>query len=207
MCDFVKPSTVETYLSGITYHLHPLYPNVKHNDDLDLCLYSTPIHHKLPLSFGQLEDLAIWLINRRKTLCRNSVHITDEYARFTLPASKTDRFFSANDILLKWNHHNSDPVINIARYLLWQDCLFPEADWLWLTSASVPPSQTWFLYHFHQFFSKDYGGHSLCTGGAILLARMGIDFNLIQALGHWSSDTFHTYIHQHPLIIHEAHHP
>ncbi|KAF9450881.1 hypothetical protein P691DRAFT_664294, partial [Macrolepiota fuliginosa MF-IS2] len=142
------------------------------------------------------------LINRKKTSYRDSLHITEDYL-----GSKTDRFFTANDILLKRNHSDSNPIVNVPCHFLWRDRLFPNVEWSRITSIGVPPSRIRFLCRFHQFFSRVYGGHSLRADGAMLLTRMGVDFNLIQALGRWSSDTLYTHIHQHPLIVHKARHP
>ncbi|KAF9443145.1 hypothetical protein P691DRAFT_797639 [Macrolepiota fuliginosa MF-IS2] len=172
-------------------------------------LKSTTILHKLPLSFAQVENISTHyranntiddnlflailtggffgllrigeitdpddplLTNRKKITRRNSFITEGSAPKSAALSHKTN---------LKRNRRSSYPVVNIARYVLLRDRRFPDADWLWLTSRGVPPSRTWFLYRFHQFFPKESGGHSLRAGGATLLARYNYDFNSIQAL-------------------------
>lgn len=249
MTEFIKPSSIDTYLSGITYRLRPFFPDVKsshENEFLKNVLrgikrqHGAPIIRKQPITFDDLERVASLyhhrtgidnrlflalfttgffgllrlgeltdandprLINRRKTIRRDSVTITDNAIRFILPSSKTDKFFSGNQVLLRRNQCRNDPVKALAAYLSQRDALFPDKPWLWLTSQGEPPSRRWFLLRFHEHFDKRFGGHSLRSGGATLLAQNGVDFNLIQALGRWSSDAFRIYIRQHPLLVHEA---
>lgn len=249
MSKFVKPSSIDTYLSGIMYRLRPFFLDVKlarDNDFLKNVLWGIKRQHgsavirKQPITFDDLERIATIyhtktgldnhlflalftagffgllrlgeltdandprLINRRKTIRRDSVTIDDNAVSFTLPSSKTDKFFQGNQILLRRNGCNNDPVKAFTTYLHQRDTFFPSTPWLWVTSWGEPPFRRWFLLHFHEHFDKNFGGHSLRSGGATLLAQKGVDFNLIQALGRWSSDAFRIYIRQHPLLVHEA---
>ncbi len=38
--------------------------------------------------------------------------------------------------------------------------------------------------------SLNYSSHSLCRGSASLAFKVGVDINLIQALGDWSSESY-----------------
>jgi hypothetical protein len=73
---------------------------------------------------------------------------------------------------------------------------------LWLTSLGHVPTRHWFLQRFHHFFSKDFAGHSLRSGGATSLAEAGVNPSTIQAIGRWSSDTFQIYIRKNPVVLH-----
>jgi hypothetical protein len=57
---------------------------------------------------------------------------------------------------------------------------------------------------FRKYFDKRYGGHSMRTGGTTMLAWNRVEWPIIKAFGRWSSDTFETYICQHPLLIYKA---
>lgn len=160
------------------------------------------------LRLGELTDPNdTRLRNRRKTTRRDSVISSSTSIRFILPCSKTDKFFHGNEVILHRNYAPNDPVVFFKRYLSLRDTSFPENSWLWLTSMGVPPTRRWFLSRFHLYFDARYGGHSLRAGGATLLASKGVSFDLIQALGRWSSETFRIYIREHPYIIHHNLHP
>jgi hypothetical protein len=60
------------------------------------------------------------------------------------------------------------------------------------------------MKRFRRHFDRGYRGHSMRAGGMTMLARNRVEWHIIKALGRWSSDTFETYIQQHPLIIYEA---
>ena len=57
------------------------------------------------------------------------------------------------------------------------------------------------MQHIQQNFPSDVAGHWLWTGGAMALAQAGIPPNIIQAMGHWVSNTFQVYIHQHLVLL------
>lgn len=216
MGQFIKPLSVETYLSGITHRLRPFFPQVKAARDNDYIkqvlrgtkrLQNSPTNRKEPITFDELNALtrlyegrnnlddrlfiAILtagffglmrlgeltdsddprLINRRKTIRWDSVTISANNIRFLLPSSKTDRFFQGNHVLLCRNNCFNDPVNAFTRYLEQRDNAFPNANWLWLNSHGEPPSRRWFLSRFHLYFDHRFGGHSLRSGGATLLAK------------------------------------
>ncbi|KAJ3567803.1 hypothetical protein NP233_g6123 [Leucocoprinus birnbaumii] len=228
MSNFVKPSTAETYLSGITTRLRYTYPNVKDARHSDLVrdalagskrLKGVPIKRKLPLTTAHLRQIIqahsdtsdiddrlfvaitvigffgllrlgemtdpndIRLINRKKTIRRDSLSITADELSFILPASKTDKFFAGNEVRLRKSTAAFCPVDAMKAYLSLRDQNFADSPWLWVTSHGYPPSRKWYMYRFRQFFGPDFGGHSLRAGGATFLARNGVAWDLIQALG------------------------
>jgi hypothetical protein len=159
MCEFVKPTTVKSYLSGIVYRLQASYNNVRATredplvrDTLTGCerLHGMPVVRKLPLHLNHVERVAnhylhsenldnrlfIALLttgffgllhlgeltdpddcrklNRRKRIKRETLDIDDSSICFILPASKTDRFFAGNQVLLRDCNSRACPV-NAAR--------------------------------------------------------------------------------------------
>nr|AAZ14940.1 putative retroelement protein [Coprinellus disseminatus] len=66
MCDYIKPSSVTSYLSGIVQMLEPYFPNIRTvrsspivRDTLIGCkrLRNTPVTRKLPLSVGMIKQV------------------------------------------------------------------------------------------------------------------------------------------------------
>ncbi|KAJ3573229.1 hypothetical protein NP233_g2562 [Leucocoprinus birnbaumii] len=229
MSKLVKPSTAETYLSGIVARLRYSYPGIKDARNSDLVrdaiagskrCRGSPTHRKAPLTtdhllsvvnafatnadiddtlflavtvvgffgllrLGELTDPNdIRLINRKKTIRRDSLIINDDELYFTLPASKTDKFFAGNEVRLHKSAAKFCPVTALQRYLSFRDHQIPPIP---LALANKPRFP------------------ALAEMGELLfLARNGVSWDIIQALGRWSSETFRIYIRQHPLLIHEA---
>jgi hypothetical protein len=247
MSNHISPTSLDTYLSGISFRLQPYFPEVVgvhnspyiHNVMKGMkCLHGRPIRRKEPLSFSQLNVLALHykscplydnmlflalilvgffgllrlgeltnpnnhrLVNRRKTIQRDSLHNLSTQVQFILPGSKTDKFFAGNKVLLCNNCSPNDPINTMRRYVQVRDKCFPTMPWLWVTSNGVPPTCKWFLARFHLHFDSRFGGHSMWAGGATLLAKHGVSFDVIQALGWWSSNAFRIYIHTHPSLLH-----
>ncbi|KAF7763930.1 hypothetical protein Agabi119p4_8467 [Agaricus bisporus var. burnettii] len=181
-------------------HLFSLFPSASYDDRLFLAVISTAFFGLLRL--GEVTDSNdSRLRDRRKTTRRDSLEITAEYASFILPASKTDKFFAGNQVLLRHNNRANDPVNALSAYVTLRDRLFPDVPWLWLTSQGCPPTRRWFLARFHLHFDAQFGGHSMRAGGATLLAQHGVPFEIIQAIGRWSSETFRIYIRTHPTLL------
>lgn len=176
------------------------YTHPSYDDHLFLMLLSVGFFGLLRL--GELTDSNDHrLRNRRKTIRRDSLCFKDNTARFILPASKTDKFFAGNEVIVKHNDHHNDPVTALHTYVSQRDRFFPNLPWLWLTSQGCPPSRSWFLNRFHLHFDKRFGGHSLRAGGATLLAQHNVPFHIIQAIGRWSSEAFLIYIRTHPSLL------
>jgi hypothetical protein len=56
------------------------------------------------------------------------------------------------------------------------------------------------------FLPVEYAGHSM-RAGVTSLAEAGVPLDMIQAIGHWSSEAFRIYIQKNPVLLHPAHLP
>ena len=137
----------------------------------------------------------------QKVTKHNTVELLPEGFSFFLPGHKADKFFEGNRVLLQRNSGGDDPDRPFHKYLQSCDKLFPFHPQLWLCADSSVPTRGWFIQCLHQHFPSDVGGHSLRAGGAIALAQAGIPPHIIQAIGHWASDTFQIYIRHHPILL------
>lgn len=72
MAQFIKPTSIETYLSGITYRLLPYFPEAKTARDSPFLknvvkgvkrMKNTPISRKQPITFSQLNHIASQLLD------------------------------------------------------------------------------------------------------------------------------------------------
>jgi len=86
-------------------------------------------------------------------------------------------------------------------YLATRDNKFPFSSPLWLTSAGVVPTQSFFIKRLRCFSNSDTAGQSLRAGGATSLAENGVPPSIIQAIGRWASDAFKIYIRKNPVLI------
>jgi hypothetical protein len=86
------------------YRSHPSYDN-----SLFLALILTGFFGLLCL--GEITDPNDRrLVNRRKTIRRDSLQISTTQFCFLLPASKTDRFFAGNKVLIRNNTCDNNPI-------------------------------------------------------------------------------------------------
>ncbi|KAF7763981.1 hypothetical protein Agabi119p4_8518 [Agaricus bisporus var. burnettii] len=140
------------------------------------------------------------LINRRQTIRRDSLVLTDDSASFILPASKTGKTFTKKRVSVQSNGSTSDPVAAINTYVRLRDQQFQDSPWLWVASDGIPPTRRWFLSRFHIHFETHREGHSMRAGGATLLAQKGVPFDVIRNVGRWSPSTFRTYREKYSLL-------
>jgi hypothetical protein len=139
-----------------------------HDDLLFLTLLITGFYGLLRL--GELtfpDDLSIrdW----RKITRRSSLIVRPHQYSFMTPASKADRFFEGNKVVICAFESPDlafDPFRAFSRYLISRDTLFPASSPLWLTSKGDVPTRSFFMSRFHNLFSKSYGGASMRAGGA-----------------------------------------
>ena len=247
MSYYIKPSSANSYLSGICQKLEPFFPDVHQHhksllihhtlkgckqlhvsptkrkraltrDDLLLVIQhyqSSYLHDDLLfvtqlltgffalLQLGELtspDDTR--LCNPSKVVKRLSLSINDNSFLFFLPSHKGDKFFEGNTIVLMKSPYPNIPVFqHFQTYLLSCDHLFPFSSPLWLTSNGSVPTRSFFLQHLHFFFGDSLGGQSMCARGATNLALCGTPPSLIQPVGRWTSDSFHIYVHKHPILI------
>ncbi|TFY77577.1 hypothetical protein EWM64_g6437 [Hericium alpestre] len=139
--------------------------------------------------------------NSRKIINRTSVEIGDDHLQYTLPTHKANRFFEGNTVRIARRPEDFDPHLAFTRYLCSRDARFPWSPQLWLTTAGVVPTRSWYLDRLHLHFGGNIGGHSLRSGGATFFAAEGWPDDRIQALGRWSSDAFRIYIQKNPVIL------
>ncbi|KAG2109719.1 uncharacterized protein F5147DRAFT_692105 [Suillus discolor] len=84
----------------------------------------------------------------------------------------------------------SDNGLHVLQYLAAHDTSFLHHPALWVTSAGIVPTRSWFLRRLHHFGGNEFSGHSMRAGGATALAAAGMALDLIRAAGRWSSDEF-----------------
>ena len=140
---------------------------------------------------------------------RNSAHVTHRHTvscetgrlSFTLPGSKTDRFFEGSTVMVKACTAPVDPVACFQQYLVSRDASFGLRHELWIRESGETPTRGWFIRRLRRFFPSRISGHSMRAGGATALAEAGTAPALIQAMGRWSSDTWQSYIRKHPVLL------
>ena len=62
------------------------------------------------------------------------------------------------------------------------------------------PNRSWFDAKFFSILDRAYGGHSARAGGTTFYASLGLSEDVIQALGHWSSQAWKIYIRDNPSV-------
>jgi len=72
---------------------------------------------------------------------------------------------------------------------------------LWLQSSGQVPTYSWVINKMKNLWDADIGSHSLCSGGATMLALSGTTDDHIQAHSHWSLNAYQIYIHKHPIML------
>jgi hypothetical protein len=131
----------------------------------------------------------------KKLVMQHSVKVFSDHFSFHLPFHKADRLYQGNVVIVR---HYGDPGLTALPVVVAYFPLHPE---LWLTSSGVIPSYTWFVSCLQSVLGNHVTGHSLHSGGATALALAAVPDSMIQAAGHWTSDTFHSYIHQHLVVL------
>ena len=146
---------------------------------------------------------AIELRNASKLSRRNSVQMLPDVQGFSfwLQRHKVDKSFEGSRIVITYNDQaNALPLF--CQYLSKRDVLFPYNNFLWLTSTGDPPTRHWFMSRFRKLFpDTDWAGQSLRAGGATFLAELNTPYDLIQAIGRWSSDSFRIYLWKNPTLL------
>lgn len=141
------------------------------------------------------------LINRETTIRRDSLTLTQHSASFVLPASKTDKVLTEHKVSVHSNKSSNDPVTAITLYVELRDQRFKDSPWLWVTSDGEPPTRRWFISRLQRHLCTNVGGYSMRAGGAAVLAKHGMNFDVIQDIGRWPDDAFRNYISKHPLLL------
>ena len=142
------------------------------------------------------------LCNWRKLTKHSSVQVSADQYEFLLPAHKADPFFEGNHIIIKKVPYSAiDPLSIFRDYLNSRDERFPLFSPLWVLHDSSVPTRKFFITRLRHFFDHDIAGQSMRAGGATSLAEHGVTPNIIQFMGHWSSDAFLIYIRKNPVLI------
>lgn len=182
-------------------HLLSLYQD---SNDYDNFLFLT----QLTLGFNQLLRLAklcmpdnqqLW--DCRKLMMWFEVKTSSQSIHLLLPGHKADKFFQGSKLLVLNNGKDISPYPLLMKYLACQDFLFPYCPELWLRHDGSSPTRSWFTAHLRRHFGNNISGHSMCAGGATILAAARVPNNHIHILGRWSSDVYQLYIQQHSIIL------
>ena len=176
--------------------------STQHDDLLFLSLFLTGFFGLMRLGELVFPD-DVTLHDWRKISRRSSVQLMPDNYQFTLPAHKADLFFAGSQVLICGEKFGFQSRHFFLRYLSSRDKLFPLASPLWITASGAVPTRGFFMRRLRDLLpDPSIGGHSLRAGGATLLADFGAPPHVIQAAGHWASDTFQVYIRKHPLLLH-----
>jgi hypothetical protein len=193
-----KRALTRREINSVVQHYSPL---TEHDDMLFLSMFLTAYFALLrvrELVFPDDHTIRDW----RKIARRSCVVLRPDNYEFILPAHKADRTFEGNHILVCGDQFSCPTLLHFTRYLMSRDSLFPLASPLWLTSAGVVPTRSFFLTRLRSFFPSDVAGQSLRAGGATMLADMGASPLIIQAAGRWSSEAFRIYVRKNPFLLH-----
>jgi hypothetical protein len=194
MAHHIKPASVAAYLSGICNCLEPHFPDVH-------SVRNSPIVSRC---LAGIKKLCGFLFPSKSTpYLPMTFLLHNDHFSFQLPFHKADHFYQGSKIfVLSKTTSPHNPLPFMSHYLLSRDASFPFHPKLWLTSAGVSPTSSWFTSRLRSTLGPDVGGHSIRSGAATALAVDGIPDNIIQGMGRWSSDAFKVYIHKHPVVLH-----
>ncbi len=189
-------------------HLQLLLNKLKDSEDLDnrlfLVICFTAYHGLMwigklviPDDHKQLNFRKVILCQTVKVSMRNSLGVYE----FNLPTSKSNQHFYGNSVIIQAHTRPLDPLKVFSNYLSHQDQIFPFFPQLWLQELGLPPLRSWLLCKLHTTLPSEYSGHSFRARGTTHLAEVGVLDNKIQAMGHWSSETWWVYVHKNPVIL------
>ncbi|KIY53834.1 hypothetical protein FISHEDRAFT_32525 [Fistulina hepatica ATCC 64428] len=172
MSHFIKPSSVNSYLSGICSQLEPFFPDVRHARSSALVrrtltgclkLYSSPTTRKRPLRRSELIQLA-------PTFAHSPTFDNALWWSMLLTG-----FYG----LLRLGEMVMPDRLEIRDYRKL------------VRRLSILFTPTAFSFHLPAH-KADRATH---------LAELGVDPSIIQSIGRWSSDAFRIYIRTHPVIL------
>lgn len=137
----------------------------------------------------------------KRLMLRRTVRESVSMVSFVLPGHKADQTFQGHDIVLQKSDSYLDPMAPMLRYIRSRDAAFPFSPQLWLRADGSVPTYSWVKNRIQAFFGNDYGGSSMRSGGADYLALIGTPYDMIQAIGRWSSEAFKEYLRTHPILV------
>ena len=141
----------------------------------------------------------------RKRILRASVTQSPSHLSYHLPYHKADRLFGGNTCMIERQVSSLCPMDAVNKYLALRDLYHPAVPALFLTASGSVLQRSWYIRRLREHF-KSVAGHSLRSGGATYLAKLGTDNNTIRMLGRWSSLAFELYIRDHPILIYTSVH-
>ncbi|KAF8239169.1 hypothetical protein L208DRAFT_1475424 [Tricholoma matsutake] len=198
----VRADPITRKLPLRTYHLEAFFHVAHHThayDDLlfmvilSCCFYACHCTGELI----QKNDRS--LFDWRKVIKRASLTFDGRHAQYHLPYHKGDPFFHGTNILFT-PQQVADPISLLQQYVQFRDCLHGACAALFLHENGSHPTCSWFDSKFFTLLDRNFGGHSLCAGGATFYTTLGVPESVVQAIGHWSSIAWKLYIRDHPLI-------
>ncbi|KAF8234500.1 hypothetical protein L208DRAFT_1548935 [Tricholoma matsutake] len=171
---FIKPNSVNSYLSGVVNQLEPFFPDVRTHQNSNLvkhtmvgccCCFGSPVKCKQLLSKSDLRVVI---------------------KKLGMLQSHDERLFLA--ILLTSFHG----LMHLG------ELCFPDR----ITSRNYRKVSLCHTVSANGgIFPKDIGGQSMHAGGATSLTEAGAAPPVIQAIGRWASNSFQIYIQKNPILF------
>ncbi|GAA5913716.1 hypothetical protein JCM5296_000010 [Sporobolomyces johnsonii] len=132
---------------------------------------------------------------------RDSVEVSDKAFSFFCPFFKHDHVWKGASITI--TRANSTPDFDFVTlfhlYLSHRDAHFPHFPYLFVNASGKVPLPSFFTSRLPHF-APGITGHGVHTGGATFLATRGVHPDIIQHLGHWTSETWTIYIRDNPAL-------
>ncbi|KIY52917.1 hypothetical protein FISHEDRAFT_34140 [Fistulina hepatica ATCC 64428] len=181
MSHHIKPSSVNSYLSGICAQLEPFFPTIRQartttvvRRTLQGCLklYSSPTQRKRPLHRSEILHIASYF---------TAASTFDEHLWWSLLLTAFYGLLRLGELVLPDNTQLRDDRKLIRRL-----------------SVSLQPTAFTFHLPTHKA-DRFFEGNKPPTPRTTPF--LGVDLNLIQSIGRWSSDAFRVYIRTHPVML------
>lgn len=135
----------------------------------------------------------------RKIIKRASLSLEAQRAGYRLPYHKADPFYQGTDILFT-PQKIANPVRLLKEYCSARDKLHGARAALFICQDGSLPTRAWFEAKFFAVVGKEFGGHSIRSGGATFFAGLGLQESIMMALGRWSSSAWKIYIRDNPAV-------
>ncbi|KAK4699164.1 hypothetical protein P7C70_g7100, partial [Phenoliferia sp. Uapishka_3] len=180
-----------------------VHPDASYDDILFAFIAALGFCGVLRLGDGLIEFDAVEDRSWRKTVKRSSVIVTGSTSfQYTLPYSKTDKFYEGATIRLERSSSPDDfNIVHLCKlYLRKRDKLFPESDRLFIRESGQPPFRDWVVRRI-RLVAPSVTGHGLRAGGCTWLALRGVPSDIIKRIGRWKGPDWEIYIRQHPALM------
>jgi hypothetical protein len=164
LCGFSVPLQKRALSVNDLSSLLLAHPSGSHNDLLFLSMLLTGFAALLRLGEMTISDSPA---NRssKKITSHHTLSFHNDHFSFQIPFHKADRLYqSSKTIVLSKPTSPHEPLPFMRRYLLSRDASFPFHPELWLTSAGVSPTSSWFTSRLRSTLGPNIGGHSIRSG-------------------------------------------